>query len=73
MVPLSQSRSHFRGNKVVMDRARKKPKMTIRNWECGIVGSCERFGFQENILKQFMQLEKAVQVEKPWIREANLT
>jgi hypothetical protein len=66
-----------RGNKVVTDRARKKAKMVIRNWECGIVCSTDRLGFGKdswNILKQFMVVEGAVpvmDVGKPWIREEN--
>ena len=65
----------IRGNKVVMDRAQKKAKIVIRNWECGIVCSSERMGFGSdswNVLKRFMIVDEAVpviQVGKPWIRE----
>jgi hypothetical protein len=57
-----------------MDRARKKPKVVIRNWECGIVCSAEKFGFADSwdILRRFMELDQAVpvvHVGKPWIRE----
>lgn len=57
-----------------MDRARKKPKLTIRNWECGIVCSTEKMGLgsdARDILKRFMSVERAVpviEVGKPWIR-----
>jgi hypothetical protein len=56
-----------------MDRAAKKPKIIIRNWECGIVCSTEKLGFGSdswNILKRFVVLEEAVrivEVGKPWI------
>jgi hypothetical protein len=62
-----------RGNKVVTDRATKKPKIVIRNWECGIVCSAEKLGFGSdswNVLKRFMFVDGAapvVQVGKPWI------
>jgi hypothetical protein len=65
----------IRGNKVVMDRAQKKAKIVIRNWECGIVCSSERMGFGSdswNVLKRFMIVDEAVpviQAGKPWIRE----
>lgn len=64
-----------RGNKVVTDRAKKKAKVVIRNWECGIVCSAERLGFANdswNILKRFMVVGGAVplvSVGRPWIRE----
>lgn len=70
------TRGH-RGNKVVTDRSRKKAKIVIRNWECGIVCSTKRLGFGKDswdILKQFMVVEGAVpvmNVGKPWIREEN--
>ena len=63
----------YRGNKVVTDRATKKPKIVIRNWECGIVCSAEKLGFGSdswNVLKRFMFVDGAapvVQVGKPWI------
>ena len=66
-----------RGNKVVTDRASKKAKMVIRNWECGIVCSTERMGFGKvswDILKRFIVMEGAVpviHVGRPWIREEN--
>ena len=56
-----------------MDRATKKAKVVIRNWECGIVCTSERLGYGSNswnILKRFMIVEEAVpviQVGKPWI------
>lgn len=58
-----------------MDRARKKAKMVIRNWECGIIASPDKVGFGKDswdILKQFMEVERSVpviSVGKPWIRE----
>ena len=61
-----------RGNKVVMDRARKKPKMTIRNWECGIVCRADRLGFTGDnwdILKRCMYVDEAKVVVEPWILE----
>jgi hypothetical protein len=64
-----------RGNKVAMDRAQKKPKVVIRNWECGVVSSPEKLGFGSDswdILKRFMIVDGAVPVVdigKPWIRE----
>jgi len=64
-----------RGNKVVMDRARKKAKMIIRNWECGVVLDSEKVGFGKDsweVLKRFMELERSVPVTKgggPWILE----
>jgi hypothetical protein len=64
-----------RGNKVVMDRARKLPKIVIRNWECGVVCSTEKMGFgldSWNILRRFMVVDGAVpviQVGEPWILE----
>jgi len=70
------TRGH-RSNKVVTDRARKKAKIVIRNWECGIVSSTERLGFGKDswdILKRFMVVEGAVpvmNVGRPWIREEN--
>jgi hypothetical protein len=63
----------YRGNKVVTDRATKKPKIVIRNWECGIVCSAEKLGFGSdswNVLKRFRFVDGAapvVQVGKPWI------
>lgn len=67
----------FRGNKPVTDRVKKKAKVVIRNWECGVVSSTEKMGFGNDswdILKRFMIVEGAVpviQVGKPWIREEN--
>jgi hypothetical protein len=64
-----------RGNKVVIDRAKKKPKVVIRNWECGIVCSPEKIGFgldAWNILTRFIIVDGAqpvVKVGKPWILE----
>ena len=66
-----------RGNKVVMDKAAKKPKITLRNWECGIICRAELLGFGLNswqILKRFVDVEHAVpvtQVGRPWILEEN--
>jgi len=65
------------GNKPVTDRVKKKAKVVIRNWECGVVSSTEKMGFGNDswdILKRFMIVEGAVpviQVGKPWIREEN--
>jgi hypothetical protein len=56
-----------------MDRAQKKPKMIIRNWECGVVLRPERVGFGRdsfNVLKRFMDIERSVPVTTvggPWI------
>lgn len=63
-----------RGHKVVTDRATKMAKLTIRNWECGIVCSAEKLGFGESwdILRKFMVFDDAVpvlQVGRPWIRD----
>jgi len=62
------------GHKVVTDRATKMAKLTIRNWECGIVCSAEKLGFGESwdILRKFMVFDDAVpvvQVGRPWIRD----
>ena len=54
-----------RGNKVVTDRATKKPKIVIRNWECGIVCSAEKLGFGSdswNVLKRFMFVDGAAPI-----------
>jgi hypothetical protein len=67
-----------RGDKVVMDRARKKPKLVIRNWECGIVCSAEKMAFgidSWNVLRQFIDVDGAVRVidiGQPWIRENSM-
>jgi hypothetical protein len=56
---------------------KKKAKVVIRNWECGVVCSPEKMGFGKDsldILKRFMIVEGAVpviQVGNPWIREEN--
>ena len=66
-----------RGNKVVLDRAAKKAKVVVRNWECGIVCSGDRLGFGSDswgILKRFMIVDEAVpviQVGEPWILQDN--
>ena len=67
----------IRGNKVVMDRAKKLAKSVIRNWECGIVCSTEKMGFgldSWDILRRFMKVDGAVpvvQVGDPWILADN--
>lgn len=67
-----------RGNKVVMDRARKTPKIVVRNWECGIVCSSEKMRFGNDswdILRRFMVVDGAVRVidgGRPWIIGDNL-
>ena len=59
----------------MMDRAQKKAKIVIRNWECGIVCSSEKMEFGSdswNVLKCFMIVDEAepvIHVGKPWIRE----
>jgi Tyrosyl-DNA phosphodiesterase len=66
-----------RGNKVVMDKALQKPKITIRNWECGIICRPERLGFGSDswhVLKQFVDIDRAVpvtEIGRPWILEEN--
>jgi hypothetical protein len=66
-----------RGNKVVMDKALQKPKITIRNWECGIICRPERLGFggdSWHVLKQFVDIDRAVpvtEIGRPWILEEN--
>jgi len=57
-----------------MDRAQKKSKMVVRNWECGIVCSADRLGFGLNswgILKRFMIVDGVNQVAEPWIFQEN--
>ena len=66
-----------RGNNVVMDKALRKPKITIRNWECGIICRAERLGFggdSWHVLKQFVDIDRAAPVTelgRPWILEEN--
>lgn len=60
-----------------MDKGVKRPKFTLRNWECGIICGPEQLGFDLDsfqILKHFMDVERALplaQVGRPWILGEN--